>query len=491
MKAVILPTGNTELLNPLTKWMPEYLLPVVNKPVVEHLIELLFRHDIKDIILVLKHMPYETEKYFDDGSKWGCRISYSLTREYTGPISSLRKIRSKLDDSFLCLPSNIVTNLDVSSFISSHQTSSADISITESTKRDFLIDKKDFNPFIITPKALTLLEKEPPHHNIDHIIKSLLENSLKLNRVSSSFDLKIIHDLNEYFQISKHILRGAIKGINIPGKEITPGVWVGRGVRVHRDAVITSPALIGDYAHIKRGVFIGKNSIIGNNVIVDDDASVKESIIFDSTYIGSHNEVKNSIIRKNSLTNLPSLLDLFIKDDLIIGDLDKKAVARYFERFLNTALALFLVLLFSPVMAFLFLYHLIQRSANYLASEERNGGYEVEDLHGNLKPRNFKFYFFSSKNSFIRRLPGLINVIKGDINLVGNPALSPDEALSLKEEWKIKIYNAPIGLFHLWEAVGCSDPEWEEKIFSGNFYSAKRSFKGDLKILLKTFILFK
>jgi NDP-sugar pyrophosphorylase family protein len=67
MKAIILPVGKPDLLNPLTTWLPEFLLPVVNKPIVEHLIELLVRHNIRDIILILKHMPYETEQYLGSG----------------------------------------------------------------------------------------------------------------------------------------------------------------------------------------------------------------------------------------------------------------------------------------------------------------------------------------------------------------------------------------------------------------------------------------
>jgi mannose-1-phosphate guanylyltransferase / phosphomannomutase len=489
MKAVILPTGNTDLLNPLTNYMPEFLLPVVNKSIVEHLIELLFRHNIKDIILILKHMPYETEKYFGDGSKWGCRISYSLTKEDAGPLSSIRQIQSRLDDGCLCIPWNVVTNLDISSFIGSHEASSADVSIAEPTKREFLIDKKDVYPFIITQQALLILGESPFHDNIEYVLKSLPADTIKLNRFSSSFDLKIIHNLNEYFQVSKHILRGNFNGINIPGKEIKPGVWVGRGVRVHQDAVISSPVLIGDFTHIKRGVFVGKNSIVGKNVILDMDARIKESIIIDNTYIGAHNEIMDSIIRKNSLTNLPCLLDLFIKDNLIIGDLDKNTICCRLERFFNLMLAFILLLLCSPVMVMLFVYHILQPDNDYLASEERNGGYEVDDLQGNKKPRNFNFYFFRSKNSFIRKLPGLINVIKGDINLVGNSALTLDETLSLKEEWEFMRFNVPSGLFHQWETEGNNPPEWEEKIVSENIYSVTRSFKGDMKILLKAFIL--
>jgi NDP-sugar pyrophosphorylase family protein len=488
MKAIILPVGNTESFKPLTSGMPEYLLPIVNRPVVEHLIELLYKHNIKDITLVTKHMPYETEKYFGDGSKWGCAISYSLTGGYNDPISSIRKIRSRINEPCLCLPWNIVTNLDITSFVNSHENSSADISIAETSKRDFMLDKRDFYPFIITPKALSLLDKTLPHHNIEHVLKTSFNKGIRFNNISGQFDLKIIHNLNEYFQINKYVLCGGVSGIQIPGKEIRPGIRIGRGTRIHDDAIILSPALIGDHAHIKRDVFIGKNSIIGNNVILDVDASVREGIILENTYIGPHNDVYHSIVRKNSLTNVPHLFDLFIQNELILGDLNKKAVVCGLECFVNRALALFLFILFSPVTALLFLYHLLNRGGNYLIAEERNKGFEVGGHHGSIRPKNFKFYYFRSKVSLFKKLPGLINVIRGDIRLVGNSVLTMDEVSAIKEEWEFMRFNAPSGLFHPWETVRCNDPEWEEKIASENVYAATRSLKGDIKILLKTYI---
>jgi|WetSurMetagenome_2_1015567.scaffolds.fasta_scaffold49157_2 NDP-sugar pyrophosphorylase family protein len=489
MKAVILPAGTTETLKPLTSRMPEYLLPVVNKPVVEHLIELLYQHNIKDIILLLKHMPYETEKYFGDGSKWGCTITYSLIRDYHDPISSIRKIRSKINEPCLCLPWNIITNLDISAFVESHEQSHADISIAETSKRDFLVDKRDFYPFIITPDALSLLDEARPHQNLEHVIKTSFNNGISYNKISEEYDLKIIHNLNEYFQINQYVLCGGIDGIHIPGKEIQSGVHVGRGTRIHDDAIILPPALIGDNAHIKRDVFIGKNSIIGNNVILDVDASVRESIVLENTYIGPHNDVHQSIVRKNSLTSLPHLLDLFMQNDLILGDLNKKAAVCGLECFFNRAMALFLFILFSPVTTLLFLYHLLKPGSNYLISEERNGGFEVAVSQGTIRPKNFRFYYFRSRIPVLRKLPGLINVIKGDIRLVGNSVLTQDEASTIKEEWEFMRFNAPSGLFHPWETVHCNNPAWEEKIASENVYAATRSFKGDVKILLKTLTL--
>ena len=104
-------------------------------------------------------------------------------------------------------------------------------------------------------------------------------------------------------------------------------------------------------------------------------------------------------------------------------------------------------------------------------SEERYGSNEVFDLQGNARPKVFDFYFFKSRSALISKLPGLINVLKGDINLVGNSLLTHKQVESLRDEWEIMRFKAPAGLFHFWEVEGERDLTWEEKIV---YYADKR-----------------
>jgi lipopolysaccharide/colanic/teichoic acid biosynthesis glycosyltransferase len=80
-----------------------------------------------------------------------------------------------------------------------------------------------------------------------------------------------------------------------------------------------------------------------------------------------------------------------------------------------------------------------------------------------------------------------MNVIKGDMNLVGNAPLTREEVDSLKEEWETIRFQAPAGLFHLWEITGDKDSTWEEKVITDNYYATTRTFWGDIKILVKSF----
>ena len=496
MKAIILPVGNTDTMSPLTTWMPEFLIPVVNKPIVEHLIELLVRHNIRDIILALKHMPYETEQYFGAGERWGASISYSLEKEYKGIGPSLGRISSRLDELFLCLPGNIITNVDISDLVRAHEKGYGNITVSKKTKRNnSLVDLKSdevkktegFYPFIMTSKVLSGLLTSSRAKCLKDIISSLTAQGLSLNAYYSSYALRTITSLDDYLKVNMLVLKGEFSGIVIPGRQSQADIWVGRQTKIHPDVKIVPPSLIGSRCNIHSGSIIGGGAIIGDNVIVNREALIEGSVILGNTYVGSHTEIRNSVIRKNAMIDVPRLLNVYVGDNFILGDLDRKVLTEKGERLFNLTLALFLLLLFSPIMIMLYLYHLILPSKKYFASEKRLGRYEVVDLEGNMKPRPFSLYTFRSKNRFIQKLPGLFNVIKGDMNLVGNSPLTEEEAAPLKEEWEKLRFNAPSGLFHLWQVEDSIEPTWEEKMVTENYYAATRSFWGDVKILLKSF----
>ena len=107
------------------------------------------------------------------------------------------------------------------------------------------------------------------------------------------------------------------------------------------------------------------------------------------------------------------------------------------------------------------------------------------DLEGNVVPKTFNFYAFGGNNRLVRKLPGLINVIRGELSLVGVSALDEAQLRELPEEWREMRVVAPVGLFHLWELESQRDLEWEEKMVIENYYAVSRSLGGDLKILGK------
>ena len=499
MKAIILPDGEPELLDPMTTWMSESLIPVVNKPVVEHLIELLVRNNIKEIILVLKHMPYETEQYFGNGERWGVQISYSLEKEYADIGSCLNRIKSRLHEDFLFMSGNIVTDIKLSEFIKAHESVPGAMTIARqkleeedgalvALSSDKIKKNATFGPVIMTPECLSCLLAGPRIQDLGQAVTSLLAQGLSLYAYHSSYSLRTIDSLNDYLEVNKLALNGGFKGLIIPGEQKQEGIWVGRRTNIHPEAEIFPPSYLGNYCNVRKGTVIGEGTIIGDNVIVDHGVSIAGSVILDSTYIGSHTEIKDAVIKKNTMIDVSRSTSIYVKDDFILGDMDKKILADKSERFYNLLFAILLLLVFSPIIAVLFLYHLVLPSRRFFSSEEYFGGYEVVDFQGNVEPGPFNLYKFQTKNRLLQKLPGLFNVIKGDMNLVGNSPLTGEEVAGLEEEWEMMRFKASAGLFHLWEVEGGPDITREEKLVTENYYAATRTFWGDVKILLKSLL---
>ena len=494
MKAVILPTADTEALAPLTSWLPEFLLPVVNKPIAAHLIELLVQHELKEILLILKHMPFETEAYFGDGSRWGVNLSYSLIGTYRGVANALGHLdESRFEEPFLCLPGDVVADLDLSSFVKTGTGQRGEVFLARTSvgsheagletlsREDLAV--LDANPFIMTPEAFTLTKRlQPPSDPLEVCrVPSSLTLSVKVCEVAGK--LERIQSPVDLLKLNQRVLAGDFPGLIVPGRMAGEGIWVGRHTRIHPGVRLEAPMILGDHCNIQSGAVLGPGCVIGNQVIVDEGASVQDSLVLDRTYVGPHTDLRAVIVNKNWMLQVPSLLSVHLGDDLILGDLEKKTVTARGDRLLNLLLSLVLLVLTAPLAMVLYLYHLVHPSRQYFYSEKRFGAFDQKDFDGKLFARTFHLYAFRSSNRLVRKLPGLVNVIRGEMSLVGTSALDEGELRELPEEWRGMRASAPVGLFHLWELDPRQDLEWEEKMVIENYHAASRSLWGDLKIL--------
>jgi len=496
MKAVILPTADTAALAPLTSWLPEFLLPVVNKPIVVHLIELLVRHNIKEILLVLKHMPYETEAYLSEGSRWGVNLSYALIGTYRGVADALGRLdTSRFADPFLCLPGDIVADLDLSGFIGKRSDQRGDIFLAQTSAGSSEAGPKplscedlsvlDATPFIMTPQAFILMKRLQPSPSPREGCKLPTSSTVSVRACEVAGNLERIQSPVDLLKLNQSVLAGDFPGLIVSGRMAGERIWVGRHTRIHPGARLEAPMILGDHCNVQSGAVLGPDCVIGNQVIVDEGASVQRSLVLDRTYVGPHTDLRNVVVNKNWMLQIPSLLSVHLGDDLILGDLEKQTVTTRGDRLLNLLLALVMLVLTAPLTMVLYLYHLICPSKRYLFSEKRFGAFDQKDFDGRLYARTFYLYSFRSKNRLIRKLPGLINVIRGEASLVGTSALDEGELQDLPEDWRGMRADTPVGLFHLWELDAQQDLEWEEKMVIENYYAASRSLWGDLKILSK------
>ncbi|MGH2457659.1 MAG: nucleotidyltransferase family protein, partial [Chloroflexota bacterium] len=130
MKAVLMAGGEGSRLRPLTIVRPKPMVPIVNKPVMEHVLALLKRHGITDVIVTVQYLASVIEDYFGDGSSLGMRIQYSVEEVPLGTAGSVKAVQDQLDDTFIVISADALTDFDLGSIIEFHRAHRATATLT-------------------------------------------------------------------------------------------------------------------------------------------------------------------------------------------------------------------------------------------------------------------------------------------------------------------------------------------------------------------------
>ncbi len=322
MKAMILAAGKGTRVRPITHIVPKPLIPILQKPVMEFLVELLRQHGFDQIMVNVSHLAEDIENYFRDGQRFGVEIGYSfeghvedgeLVGEALGSAGGLKKIQDFnpfFDDTFVVLCGDALIDLDLTEVVKQHREKGAIATVvTKSVPREdvpsygvVVTDAEDkivaFQEKPSVEEALStqintgiyIFEPEifkyiPSNQEFDigsELFPKLVELELPFYAVNMEFEWVDIGKVPDYWEAIRLVLKGEIKNVSIPGKEVKPGVYTGVNVSVNWDKVdITGPVYIGGMTHIEDGAKIVGPSMIGPNCWVCGGATVDNSVIFE------------------------------------------------------------------------------------------------------------------------------------------------------------------------------------------------------------------
>src|SRR5512133_2683534 len=121
MKAFIMAAGAGTRLRPLTYELPKPMVPVVNKPTIEHTVENLKRHGIFQVAMNLNYHPETIRSYFGDGSSFGVKISYSLEKELMGTAGGVKCMERCFDSTFVVMSGDGLTDIDITKAVKFHK----------------------------------------------------------------------------------------------------------------------------------------------------------------------------------------------------------------------------------------------------------------------------------------------------------------------------------------------------------------------------------
>ena len=121
MKAVIMAGGEGSRLRPLTCDIPKPMVPIVNVPVMEHIINLLRKHGIKEIAVTLAYLPQKIKDYFGNGSNSGVNIYYFTEDVPLGTAGSVKTLKNFFDETFVVISGDSLTNMDITKALEFHR----------------------------------------------------------------------------------------------------------------------------------------------------------------------------------------------------------------------------------------------------------------------------------------------------------------------------------------------------------------------------------
>ncbi len=313
--------GEGTRLRPLTSNQPKPMVPIVGKPCVEHIIELLRTHGFNDIVVTLAFMPQAIRGYFGDGEQLGVQIGYSVEETPAGTAGSVKLAEEALDEPFLVISGDALCDIDLTSLVRFHQEKEALVTIAlksvdnplefgivvtdEEGRIERFLEKPSWAQvftdtintgiYVVQPEVLKQIPVDDPYDWSKQLFPLLLEKGRPLYGYVAEGYWQDIGNLDQYRQANFDALDERVR-LDIPGIRLRGNIWIGEGVSLDDIGSVEGPAFIGNYCRIDPSAEVGAYSILGASVALREHARTARSIVDASTHIGRSALVEGSIV---------------------------------------------------------------------------------------------------------------------------------------------------------------------------------------------------
>ncbi|WP_353258313.1 NDP-sugar synthase [Prochlorothrix hollandica] len=327
MKAMILAAGKGTRVRPITYTIPKPMIPILEKPVMEFLLELLRRHGFTEIMVNVSHLANEIENYFRDGQRFGVQLGYSfegrivdgnLIGEALGSAGGMRRIQDFnpfFDETFVVLCGDGLIDLDLSVAVQWHREKGAiativtktvpleevpsyGVVVTDEEGRIKAFQEKptveaalsttiNTGIYIFEPEILDYIPSGQVYDIGGDLFPQLVAMDAPFYAIPMEFEWVDIGKVPDYWNAVRDVLSGKVRNVSIPGKEVRPGIYTGLNVSVNWDKVnVQGPVYIGGMTCIEDGATIIGPSMIGPNCRICSGALVENSVIFEYSRLG-------------------------------------------------------------------------------------------------------------------------------------------------------------------------------------------------------------
>lgn len=320
-RVMVLAAGLGTRLMPLTGDIAKPMIPIVNRPVMDHLLRRISVWGFRELMVNLHYFPDAIRDYFGDGSRWKLDLCYSVEERLLGTAGGVKNCGEFLGQgTFLVVSGDALTDVDLREMLHFHRESEAVATImvtaVEETSRygvvladgngrvrgfqekpteaEAISNVANSGIYILEPEVLDLIPAEGPYDFGRELFPRLVESGGSLYAWRHDSYWNDVGSIEEYQQGNFDALEGRVN-VDIPGTQVAPGIWIGEGSKVNRDVIITPPVCIGDRCVIESGARLLGPVIIGPDTVVRAGAVLYRGIKWGGGYVGRDASMVGSI----------------------------------------------------------------------------------------------------------------------------------------------------------------------------------------------------
>ncbi|MGH9303800.1 MAG: sugar phosphate nucleotidyltransferase, partial [Acidimicrobiales bacterium] len=316
--------GEGTRLRPLTTNQPKPMLAMANRPMAEHVINLLRRHGFTEIVITVSFLANQIRTYFGDGSEFGVTIAYATEESPLGTAGSILNAREQLGERFVVISGDVLTDIDLSELVAFHEQKGGlatlalkamdnplefGIVITGKDGRierflekpgwgEVFSDTINTGIYVLEPEALAFIESGRSVDFSSEVFPAMLERSEALFGFVAGGYWEDVGTLDAYLSAHDDILDQKVD-VEMDGFPLRPGVWIGEGAVIHPTARVLAPVVVGDNCRIGSDAAIGPHSVLGANVRIGDNTVIQRCVIQDNCYVAAGVTARGSVIARS------------------------------------------------------------------------------------------------------------------------------------------------------------------------------------------------
>lgn len=324
MKAVLMAGGEGTRLRPLTSSQPKPMLPIANRPMLEHIITLLKRHGIDEIIVTVAFLANTIRTYFGDGSEFGVSISYATEESPLGTAGSVKNAEAELDETFLVISGDVLTDVDLTALVDFHKKNNSmatlalravenplefGIVITDERHRiERFLEKPTWGQvfsdtintgiYVLEPEVLKFIQPGVAMDFSSEVFPALLDAGVAMYGYVTDGYWEDVGTLEAYLSAHADVLDGKVE-VEISAFPLREQVWIGEGAEIDPTAFLEAPVIVGQNSWVGPGARVGPYTVLGSNVHLGAGSEVNHCVVHDNCYIGPSANVRGSVIGRS------------------------------------------------------------------------------------------------------------------------------------------------------------------------------------------------